>query len=455
MVAELEEIEAGRLRRLNINIAPRSLKSLIVSVFFPCWVWLRSPHESFLCLSYSTPLANDHSYKRRQILESEWYQSLTNGKCQLSDDRNRITEYSNTSGGIMYARGLDGSVTGVGGTYILVDDPNDPEKSESDADREGKVKKFRAYLTTRANDPKRTKCVVVQQRTHKSDVSGYVQHTINSESSSDRRFKIVRLPTRCRQDNVIEFPKFGNYANRIKTRYAGELLHPERFGEEEDVEAKRELGAYGYSARHDQEPAPLEGGVFSAAVWQTFTELPSNYQLYVSCDPSFGSVSDTASFVAIGVFAVDYPNFYLLDVFHKRTGFKETLNALEQISTKWEERLGVPVGKKLVEKKASGSAILETIKERIPGAIAFNPDKYGSKQQRAELVAPMLESGNFYIREGVNWYEEFKEEYISFGVIKTDDYVDILTQLYIYVKAAKNAPKAKYATKIGVWNYNR
>lgn len=116
---ELIYLAEGFSRRVVMNVAPRSLKSLIVSVFFPCWVWMRAPWESFLCLSYSTPLANDHSYKRRQIIESDWYQAMTDGKCILSDDRNRITEYSNVSGGIMYARGLDGSVTGVGGNYII------------------------------------------------------------------------------------------------------------------------------------------------------------------------------------------------------------------------------------------------------------------------------------------------------------------------------------------------
>ncbi|NJM69276.1 MAG: hypothetical protein HC862_03050 [Scytonema sp. RU_4_4] len=115
----LTDVALGNTRRLLVNVMPRSLKSLLVSVFFPCWVWLRQPWASFLCMSYSTPLANDLSYKRRQVIESEWYQRLSRGRCVLSDNRNRITEYSNNSGGIIYARGLDGSVTGVGGTYII------------------------------------------------------------------------------------------------------------------------------------------------------------------------------------------------------------------------------------------------------------------------------------------------------------------------------------------------
>ena len=309
------------------------------------------------------------------------------------------------------------------------DDPNDPEKSESDADREGKVKKFRAYLTTRANDPKRTRCVVVQQRTHGSDVSGYCIHVINKESDESRKFRIVKLPTRARVREEIVFPR----SQRKVIREPGELLHPSRFGEEEDKEAKRELGAYAYSARHDQEPAPLEGGVFSNAVWQRFKELPRKYQLFISGDLSFGATSATSSYVTYGLFAVSYPNFYLIDVFHKRCGFNAAKAGIINLLDRWEPVIGT-VGTKLIEKKASGAAMLETLQDIVPGAIAFNPDQHGSKLQRAEVAAPVLESGNFYIMDNVGWFEEFKLEFINFGVADTDDYVDVTSQLIIFVQ---------------------
>jgi predicted phage terminase large subunit-like protein len=428
MVEELTALALGENRRVLLNVAPRSLKSLIVSVFFPAWVWLRSPWESFLCLSYSGALANDHSYKRRQIIESAWYQLLSKGKCELSDNRNRIMEFSNVSGGVMYARGLDGSVTGIGGTYLIVDDPNNPE-NESDVDREAKVKKLKSYLTTRANNPKKTKAVLVQQRTHEQDGSGYVLKVINKEASPAYRFRVIKLPTRSRIHETITFPRSG----KVITRKPGELLHPSRFGEEEDAEAKRDLGAYGYSARHDQEPAPLEGGVFSHAVWKEFKELPQKTQLFISGDLSFGSTSNTASYVAIGLFAVAYPDFYLVDTFHKRCGFKAAKTGILDMLNRWEPVLGT-VGYKLIEKKASGSAMIEQLGEEIPGVIPFNPDIYGDKKQRAELIAPVLESGNFYIKEGVGWGADYKLEFINFGVYDTDDYVDMTSQVIIHVQ---------------------
>lgn len=422
----LVDVAMGETRRLLVNVMPRSLKSLFVSIFFPCWVWLRQPWASFLCMSYSTPLANDHSYKRRRVIESEWYQRLSRGRCILSDDRNRITEYSNNSGGVIYARGLDGSVTGLGAEYLLFDDPNNPEK-ESDVVREGALTKFKNYLTTRANDPKRTKTIVVQQRTHESDVSGYIIKTAAEEKDPSRRFKIVKLPTRAHKNETVVFPR----SKTVVERKAGELLHPHRFGEEEDAEAKRDLGAYAYSARHDQEPAPLEGGVFSKAVWQTFTELPARYELIISADLSFGSTSSTASFVSVGLFAIAYPNFYLIDLFHKRCGFNDAQKGIRELINRNEPVYGI-IATKLIEKKASGAAMIEKLQEEFPGVLSFNPDEFGSKEQRAQLIAPAFESGNFHIKHGVGWLESVKIEFVKFGVYDTDDIVDMTSQAMIY-----------------------
>ncbi|NJM69273.1 MAG: hypothetical protein HC862_03035 [Scytonema sp. RU_4_4] len=306
------------------------------------------------------------------------------------------------------------------------DDPNNPEK-ESDVVREGALTKFKNYLTTRANDPKRTKTIVVQQRTHESDVSGYIIKTAAEEKDPSRRFKIVKLPTRARKNETVVFPR----SKTVVERKAGELLHPHRFGEEEDAEAKRDLGAYAYSARHDQEPAPLEGGVFSKAVWQTFTELPARYELIISGDLSFGSTSTTASFVSVGLFAIAYPNFYLIDLFHKRCGFNDAQKGIRELINRNEPVYGI-IATKLIEKKASGAAMIEKLQEEFPGVLAFNPDEFGSKEQRAQLIAPAFESGNFHIKDGVGWLESVKIEFVKFGVYDTDDIVDMTSQAMIY-----------------------
>ena len=45
------------LRRLIINVPPRTLKSTLVTVIFPLWTWLT---EQFLTASYSLGLSSEH-----------------------------------------------------------------------------------------------------------------------------------------------------------------------------------------------------------------------------------------------------------------------------------------------------------------------------------------------------------------------------------------------------------
>ena len=54
----LEAVTAGHLPRLVINLPPRYMKSLLVSVCWPAWEWLRAPETRWVFASYSESLAN-------------------------------------------------------------------------------------------------------------------------------------------------------------------------------------------------------------------------------------------------------------------------------------------------------------------------------------------------------------------------------------------------------------
>ena len=70
LVEALEAVANGELRKLIVNLPPRYGKSLLVSVFFPCWMWLRAPAERFLFASYSAQLATKHSVDRRALIRA-------------------------------------------------------------------------------------------------------------------------------------------------------------------------------------------------------------------------------------------------------------------------------------------------------------------------------------------------------------------------------------------------
>ena len=75
--AHLEAVTFGRINRLLINVPPGSSKSLIVSVVWPAWEWAMG----FASYRYLTTSFNDGPVKRdtrksRDLIQSEWYQTL-------------------------------------------------------------------------------------------------------------------------------------------------------------------------------------------------------------------------------------------------------------------------------------------------------------------------------------------------------------------------------------------
>ena len=79
LVYALERIRRGEIKRLIINMPPRSLKSMTASVAFPAYVLGHDPTKRIICASYSGELAHKHSNDFRAVLASPWYQNIFPG----------------------------------------------------------------------------------------------------------------------------------------------------------------------------------------------------------------------------------------------------------------------------------------------------------------------------------------------------------------------------------------
>src|SRR5262249_33257028 len=53
IVEHLEAVTRSQIRNLLINVPPRHMKSLLVSVFWPVWEWMRWPARRWLYSSYA------------------------------------------------------------------------------------------------------------------------------------------------------------------------------------------------------------------------------------------------------------------------------------------------------------------------------------------------------------------------------------------------------------------
>lgn len=443
----LEAVNLGQIKRLLVNLPPRNMKSIAVTVKYPTWTWIRQPHKRFISLSYSDILSRNHNINRRDIIESQWYQKNWGDKFELKDDVNRQNKFANNYMGFMYSTSIGGTITGEGGDVIIVDDPHNPKQAESDAERKTAVEFFRQTLPSRLNDKKTGAIIVVMQRLHEDDVSGYIL-------KNDLGYTHLCLPAEAEKRTIVTFP----ITMKQIVREEGDILNPHREGKPELDQLKRDMGSYAFAGQYQQNPAPSGGGLLKKW-WWGFWQYPGQNlppvsvkevvktaegdkvidkliypetiqafdEEYQSWDMSFKAQADN-DLVACGIWGKIKAKHYLIDLIEKRLEFIDTLKEVRVVSEKYPN-----TSRKLVEDKANGPAVINTLKSEITGLIAINPGQ-DNKVARAQAITHIIESGNVYLPHPqiASWVEEFIDRCSKFPRVAHDDIIDQMTQYLNY-----------------------
>lgn len=438
----LEAVTYGDITRLLINIPPRHSKSTIVSVMWPMWEWLAYPQHQYLCASYSGTLSTRDSVKARRLIQSPWYQERWGDLYHLADDQNAKQRFENNKMGYRIATSVDGGATGEGGSRLILDDPHSAKEAQSDPIREGTLDWFRETWMTRMNTPKIDATIVVMQRLHEQDVSGYILETLKD-------WEHVCIPAE--YDGKRRKSILGFYDPRKKK---GELICPERFGEEEINKLKLVLGEYGTAGQLQQDPSPADGGILKTGcfkLWPYSEGLPPFEFIVQSYDCAFTEKTsgDPTAATAWAVFTHKRKRqVMLIDAWSEHLGYPALrAKAIED----WQTEYGGPTKTApwvrpkradvaLVEAKASGQSLIQDFRLANIPVMGYNPGK-ADKVSRAHQAAPVLERGIIWIPESVktpghpvSWAKAFLKQVEKFPVAEHDDYVDTFTQLVIYLK---------------------
>src|SRR5690242_11661465 len=115
-----------------------------------------------------------------------------------------------------------------------------------------------------------------------------------------------------------------------------------------------------------------------------------------------------------------------------------TLLAVRQLSARWSSAT-----LKLVEDKANGPAVVQSLRHEISGFVEVNPE--GGKVSRAAAASPQLESGNWYLPHPqiAPWVEGFIGECSAFPAGAHDDQVDAWSQGAKRLLTVKEKPARK------------
>lgn len=395
--------------RLLINVPPGTSKSTLVGVMYSAWLWGPGgqPWHRYIGAAHEQGLAVRDNRLTRELITSEWYQRLW--PLRLQGDQNEKLYFENERRGFRQACAV-ASMTGRRGHTIGLDDPLSPEKAHSDVEREKALRVLAETIPTRLNDPATSAIVIVMQRLHERDPSGYVL-------SEGLGYEHLLIP--------MEFEP----ARRVHTCIGwtdprtedGELLFPDRFPAHVIERDKKALGAYAWAGQMQQRPSPAGGGILKDEWWQYYTAPPAlEYRtIYADTAQKTGTQNDYSVLQCWGRSKAGQA--VLLDQIR---GKWEAPELLVQARAFWAKHKAgaAPLRAFKVEDKVSGTGLIQTLKREGLPMLAIQRDR--DKITRAYDAAPMIESGNVVLPQSAPWLSEFLAEASAFPNGAHDDQLD-------------------------------
>ncbi len=421
----LTEATKGNLDRFIINIPPRFLKSISLSVAWPAYLLGHNPSEQIMCASYSKDLAMTLGVACRQVIQSDWYKAMF-PETILADDQNTKTKFKTTKEGSRYSVGVGGTITGEGCNFLVIDDAISAQNSNSKVIRDDVNNWFGQTAYTRLNDRKKGVIAIIMQRLHMNDLTGYLM-----EQGGWELFKVPLIA------ETKMLYQIGSFKKEVEE---GELLHPELMGMKEIDAMKRTLGPYNFAGQYMQSPSPTGGGDFRLE-WLNYYKgkIPHDtMNIYITVDPADakGKNSDFTCMCVLGLGSDE--NIYLLDMIRDKMNLRERQIKLFELHSKYKP-------KAVLYEKYGKDGDIAAINE----AMDYNNYRFSitevagrmSKNQRIERLVPWFADGRIWLPETliranyegkmIDVIDEFvNQEYLVYPVGNHDDAMDAMSRLF-------------------------
>jgi predicted phage terminase large subunit-like protein len=408
---QLERVRRGEITRLIINMPPRSLKSIAASVAFPAFVLGLDPTSRFICVSYSGELAKKHSNDFRTVVESRWYRRAFPAT-KIGPYKNSETEIEFTARGFRLATSVGGTLTGRGGDIIVIDDPLKPDDAYSEAKRNAANEWFKSTLLSRLDDKRTGAIVIVMQRAHMDDLTGFV-------TSQSDDWVILNLPAIAEADEDIPIS-----AENVYHRKAGEALSPVREPLSVLESLKQQIGSDAFYAQYQQMPVPPGGAMIKRNWIERYDELPPQQDRLIilqSWDTASKGGPENDFSVCTTWLVTRSRRWYLIDVWRKRVDYPELKAAVQILATKYKAKCI------LVEDTGTGTSLVQELRRgKVSGIVAVKPER--DKVSRMAVVSAKFESGQVFLPQRASWLADFERELFAFPGGKYDDQCDSVSQ---------------------------
>lgn len=459
----LADFAFRKFRRGIINIPPRNMKSILVSVCYPVWVWIQDQDRlrrekrpgwefvgswhQFLCLSNGDDLALRDALQTRNLIEHPDFLELFGDLVEIPDGQNEKGYYRTQANGHRISRSITSRIIGRGADTELIDDPHDAQKAQSDATRTQVLDAYSGGVTSRLNDQANGGILIIMQRVHGADLVDFVvkKDGLWADDNPGGWMKLV-LPMEFElSSDGEEINPAGVHGYFDPRTEPGELLWPGRFPADAVESLKSDLesnsGLYGASCQLQQRPSPADGGILKKKWWRMWPDdkpLPICEHVFLSWDTAYTEAemkrAAYSARTAWGVFWDEQAQAHSIILLHG-----------------WAGRVGYPDLRKkaqddtvdflpdchLIEKKASGISLVQDLRRagrrgRKVRLRTYMPDR--DKVARAHAASSPLSSGRIWAPNR-RWADTVINACAVFpnGAPPSADYTDTVTQAILYL----------------------
>jgi predicted phage terminase large subunit-like protein len=444
----MEDVEAGRRKRVAVSIGPQLGKSEILSRRFPAWCVGRDPYRNLMLGTYNQTFAEEFGGEVRGSIESPLHQAVFP---EHRLQKGALDLLISDKGGKTAFVGVGGSGTGKPADFFVVDDPiRSDDDAQSQLYRDRIWKWFNAVVFTRCHS--RSGIVVVHTRWSTDDLIGRLCDPDHPERNKEYAgiaddWEYINLPA------VVEDPKLAAQLGltlevptdkRVVTQFGTKpmsALWPDRKGLDFLAEAKR-MDARTFNALYMGRPTAEDGEYFKADMIGEYgpDELPplASLKIYGASDHAVTSKQERDPNV-LGCVGVDENEdiWILPDLVWRRmqTDFvvEELLRQFKDYKPQlwWmeSELISKSFGP-FLHKRMLDERIFVTIDQVVPSK---------DKQTRARAIQGRMSMRKVRFPRFAPWFADARRELLQFPYGAHDDFVDWLAHIGMGLIKARGA----------------
>lgn len=398
---------------LVLETPPQHGKSMTVTEALPSWCMGRHPSWRVILASYNDDSAERFARRNKEKIAA-FGETLFGVRI---GGVSRATEFELKADkgcvpGRLISRGMLAGITGNSADLLIIDDPI---KNRTEADSEmRRTQIWNEWLSSlKSRLAAGAKVVVIMTPWHEDDLAARLL-------AAEENIRLVRLPVEAEENDPLgrevgealcpELGKDSNWLRQFKRSYLSDARGGER----------------AWRALYQCSPRTEEGGIVKRSWWRRYE--PGENERFarevISVDAAFKG-GEKNDYVAIEVWGKRGADYYLRYCLNSHMDFPQTLEAIRTVRRLYPEAMTV-----LVEDKANGSAIIQTLQKEM-FCVPVTP--LGGKEARVHAVAPAIESGHVYLPQGEEWVGAFVDQFTAFPAGKNDDMVDSATQALSYL----------------------